>query len=911
MIRRVMLLCTAVAGLIAAGGLAPPSQAASPDPLAGIVETSLPNGLKLLTKEIRSAPVVTIWTWYRTGSRNERPGVTGLSHLLEHMMFRATTSLRQGEIDRLIQRAGGRHNAFTGYDATAYHITLPSDQLEVGLRIEAERMQNCLLDVEDVTREKGVVLSELQGRRNDPEELLEEATRTAAFQVHPYGTPIIGWKQDVASIRQETILDYYRTYYQPNNAVLVIVGDFETQALLALIRKYFGAMYPAPPPPGVAKSEPPQERERRVTVKGAGSTGYLQILYRLPAASHPDLYALEVADALLTAGKSSRLSRALLESGLAAAQASYLARRIDPGWLSFYLTAREGVPLARIERTFDGALARLRAEPVEKVELDRAVNQVRAGHIFQHGSVSGLARVIGTLETTVGHRAIGEYLDRIRQVTAADVQRVARTYFTAETRTVGWFVPESSEPEPGPTGPPAPAAPRGASHGSHASPPHAPAPSAGPESASPLTISSAVSAPASRVVRAVLANGLTLIAAENRLARAVAIQGYVLAGPVVEPPGKAGLAHLTASLLTRGSTLHDAEKLDEWLEYLGATAEFRSGYETVGIQAQALSEHFETVLDYLAECLRAPSFPADELAKAAGRQRSRLLRDAEDVKDRAHRELFARLYPSDHPLHRHPRGRLPDLAGITREDVVAFHGRHYRPDRSVLVIVGDRTPEEILAQVQRAFGGWTRSPGPAAALPPSMPRLPQAMRHTVTLPGKSEAFIMLGGNGIARDHPDFYAAYLATRILGGGLGSRLMRALREDGGMTYGVFAYFYPFLGERPWIVSLQTAPRDVDRAVSLALAEVRRLRETGVTADELERAKASAVGLLTLSLEDQNGQAVMLRDAELFGLGLEFPQRYAEGIRAVTAEQLLAASRAYLDPDRLVRIVVTPPQP
>jgi zinc protease len=891
--------------LLVAGLLAPAVSAGSlagrTDPATGITETVLPSGLKVLTKELRTAPVVTVWTWYRVGSRNERPGATGMSHLLEHMMFRATTSLKTGEIDRLVQGAGGRHNAFTGYDATAYHITLPSDRLEVALRIEADRMQNCLLDVEDVTREKGVVISELQGRLNDPEELLENAVRTAAFRAHPYGSPIIGRKEDVESIRQEAILDYYRTHYQPNNAVLVIVGDFETAEALTLVEKYYAAMVPAPPPPGVNRDEPPQEGERRVSMASPGGTGLLEFLYRLPPGSHPDLAALEVLETLLTDGKSSRLHRALVEAELAASQSGFLSRRLDPGWIAFYFAAREGRPHAVIEAAFLGEIARLQAEPPSQSELEKAINKVRARHIIEHGSASGLALAIGTLETTLGYRAMGDYLTRVRAVTAPDIRRVARAYLTPGSRTTGWLVPEAA---PRGSGPAEAETPRDVTHRSEPLDPPGPFPGRSAAGAAGL-----VAPTGDRVRRTVLDNGLTLIAVEHRAPKAVAIQGYVLAGPVIEPPGKAGLAFLTADLLARGSATRPGRLLDEWLDSLGATAEFRSGYETVGFQARMLSEHFETVLDYLADCLRNPTFPADEVTKAAGRLRARLGRDAEEIKDRAHRELFARLYPSDHPLHRHPRGRLADLPGITREDLVAFHDRHYRPDRTVLVIVGDRTPEEMLAQVRRAFGGWSRSEVPPPDMRPPMPRVARTVRHTVTLPGKAEAFVMLGGNGISRDHPDYYPAFLAARILGGGLGSRLMRVLRDEGGMTYGAHSYFHPFLGERPWIISMQAAPQNVDRAVAVALAEARRLRDTGVDAEELAMAKASAIGLLALSLEDQEGQAFVLRDAELFSLGSDFPRRYVEAIRALTAEQVQSAARTYLDPDRMIQVVVTPP--
>lgn len=904
----------AVAGLglwALLGILLPVAAAAGPGAAAGpdldVRETILGNGLKVLTKELHAAPVVTVWTWYRVGSRNERPGITGLSHQVEHMMFKGTAALKPGQIDRLVQTAGGRHNAFTSFDATAYHITLPGERLETALRIEADRMLNCALDPQELLHEKGVVLSELQGRQNDPEELLEEAVRSVAFRVHPYRQPVIGWKADVQAFTPEVVQDYYRTYYQPNNAVLVIVGDFQTDAALALVRKHFGALPAGPPPPPVIPQEPPQRGERHVIVKEAGATAHLQFLYHVPPARHPDLYPLAVLDAVLTEGKSSRLHRALVETELAASQSSYLSRRLDAGWITFYVTGREGVPHERIERAFTEAVERVRAEPVPDFELQKAINQVRAELTFAQGSVSGLARVIGSMEVGVGYRELGAYLDKIRRVAAADVQRVARQYLAPDNRTVGWFVPQRARPDR--AGPPGaqPPAPRNGVHRSPASPPlPGIEPRAAAQPAAP------VASPGGRVVRTVLANGLTLIAAENRVARSVAIKGYVLAGPVVDPPAKGGLSDVTATLLTRGTSTRSAAAIAEELDFIGASLSIQAEQETVGITAQMLSEHFDKVLDLLADCLRNPAFSAAELAKTVGQLKTLLLEETDDPRQRAQRELFARLYPPDHPLHRNPKGTLADLDGITREDVVQFHRRFYQPARTVLVVAGDFSPERILASVERALGGWTGLPAPPLPARPPMPPVPAGSRHTVALPGKSEAIVMLGGNGITRDHPDYYPAFLANRVLGGGnLGTRLMQSLRERQGMTYAVYSYFWPVLGERPWVLFLQTAPGSVDRAIQAALAEITALRDRGVTAEELAQAQGSAIGSLVLSMEDQIGLAFVLRDTELFNLGLDFPQRFPADIRAVTIEQVRAAARKYLHPDRLVQLVVTPPQP
>ena len=891
--------CRCGIGLAVWSLLALSAASAAPANTSPIRETILPNGLKVLTKELHAAPVVTVWMLYRAGSRNERPGITGISHVLEHMLFRSTKSMKTGEIDRIIQLAGGQHNAYTSYDYTGYHITLPSDRLQTALSIEADRMLNCALDPDELKAELGVVLSELEGRLNDPEEILEESTRAVAFLTHPYHNLIIGQKADVEAVTRDAVRDYYQTYYQPSNAVLVIVGDIQTESTLDLVRKYFAALPSGPPPPPVLAREAVQKGERRVVVKGAGSTFHLQAFFHVPPASHSDSYALTVLDGILTQGKSSRLYKALVETDFAAAVGSDYGRRLDPGWLAFYLTGRGGVAPERIERAFTEAIEQIRKEPVTDRELQKAINQVRAELTMSYGSVSGVARAIGALEMTVGYAEFDRFLAKIGEVTATDVQRVAQAYLGGDNRTIGWFVPLG-----GTAGPMAPAA--GDRSTAHRSPEF---PVRDEISASLVTQDqSSTAAPARSAIRRVLPNGLTLIVAENRVAQSIAIKGYVLAGPAQDPPNKSGLATLTADLSTRGTPTHTAAELADQIDFLGATTTIRAERETVGITAQMLTEHFDVVLAQLADCLRNPTFPPDEVAKALGQLKARVAREMEDPKFRAQRELFAGLFPSGHPLHRDPTGRLEDLSNIGRADVVQFHSDFYRPNRTVLVVVGDITPEQATAAVERRFGDWAPGGPPPAPRPP-IPVVASTVRRAITLPGKSEAIIMLAGNGITRDDPDYHAAFLANRVLGGNdLTSRLMTALRRDGGMTYGVYSYFHPVLGERPWVVTLQTAPRMVERAITAVVAEANRLRDRGVTAAELEEARAGAIGSLVLSMEDQMGMAFVLRDTELFNLGLDFPERFPAALRSVTPAQAEAAARKYIHPDHLVEVVVSP---
>lgn len=417
---------------------------------------SYPNGLTLLTKEIHSAPVVSFWVWYRVGARNEHVGITGVSHWVEHMMFKGTPSLGKGQIMQMVAENGGVLNAFTSDDFTAYFETLPADRLDLALQIEADRIANSLFETEEVERERTVIISEREGSENEPDRLLDEEVSSTAFKVHPYGNGIIGWKSDLRTITRDDLYNHYRTFYVPNNATVVVVGDFDTSEIVAKVGAAFGTYEMRPEIPEVRAVEPEQIGERRVRVEAPGSTAQVEIVYHTPSAAHPDLYPLMVLDALLSGakpmgfggaglGRSARLYKAIVATEIAASAGSYFGLHKDPHLFALAATAKasddhEG-SLLRIEEAFYAEIARLQEGDISQEELDKAVRQSRAQFIYSSDSVSSQAYMFGYLETIYSADMYDEALDKLAQVTPDDVQRVARHYLTARNRTVGWFIP--------------------------------------------------------------------------------------------------------------------------------------------------------------------------------------------------------------------------------------------------------------------------------------------------------------------------------------------------------------------------------------------------------------------------------------------------------------------------------------
>jgi zinc protease len=414
------------------------------------------NGLTILIREMHHAPVASLWSWFRVGSRNELPGTTGISHWTEHMMFKGTTHVPKGELDRLISREGGYNNAMTWIDWTTYYETLPSHRIDLALETEADRMVNALFDAQEVEAERTVIISERQGAENEPSFRLAEAVQAAAFRVHPYHHMVIGDMCDLLQITREDLYQHYRRYYAPNNAVLVLAGDVDVKAVLAKIETLFGATPAGQPIPVLSRDEPPQPGERRVTVEGDGTTTYVELAFRAPPATGPDFFPMLAMNAVLagigrlspfgsgSANRSSRLYRALVETELASSVGGDLPITLDPYLYTVSATVRAGRTPEEVEAAIWNQVARIVADPATGEELGTALKQARAQFAYSSESVTRQALWLGLSEVVADHTWFLSFMDRLDEVTLEDVQRVAAKYLARRNCTVGWYVPQAS-----------------------------------------------------------------------------------------------------------------------------------------------------------------------------------------------------------------------------------------------------------------------------------------------------------------------------------------------------------------------------------------------------------------------------------------------------------------------------------
>jgi zinc protease len=420
------------------------SYAAAQAPAPGVVAATLDNGLRVLLLEDHRSPIVSFQVWYRVGSRNEERGRTGIAHFLEHMLFKGTPRYGRGEFARLIEQNGGQDNAFTSQDVTSYFVNITADKLDLVVELEADRMVNALLDPREIDSERQVVIEERRTRtEDDPSGFLGEEVGALAFRAHPYGQPVIGWMEDLTRITPEEIRAFYRTYYQPGNALVVAVGAFKAPALLATIKEHFGRIPRAPAPPPVLAVEPVQNGERRVVVRKEAQLPIVYVAYHVPNQTSDDAPALEMLSTILSSGRSSRLYRSLIYERQIALNAGgdYSWFSLDPNLFWFWATAMPGQTPETLEKALLAEMERLGQEPVTDLELRRARNQIEAAFVFQEDSIHRRASLLARFELIGGHALKDRYLERIRAVTAADVQRVARAYFLEQRKNTGVLLP--------------------------------------------------------------------------------------------------------------------------------------------------------------------------------------------------------------------------------------------------------------------------------------------------------------------------------------------------------------------------------------------------------------------------------------------------------------------------------------
>jgi zinc protease len=945
----------------------------------GIEEYRLENGMKVLLMENRVAPVATVLVLYKVGSRNEAVGYTGSTHLLEHMMFKGTPTFnkaRNTQIAATLQKIGADFNATTWYDRTNYFQTVPSDQIELAIKLEADRMRNSLIADEDRQSEMTVVRNELERGQNEPTEVLDEAVYAAAFREHPYHHPTIGWRADVEGVPTSRLKAFYDTFYHPNNATVIIVGDFERDDVLNLIVNYFGAYTASSEPiPEVYTEEPPQQGERRLVIRRVGELAVVQIAFHTPgvlgqmnvlsnrdlaerAADPPvenDIYPLIVLSVALSHGITSRLYQSLVETQLAVQAYTNTDQHRDPGLFNAVALVTPGVEPKVVEEKILLELERVGREGLSEAEVEKAKQQIIAQQAYSSDGTYAIAVQLSEAEAVADWRFYKDYTTNIAKVTRADTARVARTYFTEDNRTVGHFIPKQAgaggngngsgngdgtvsmakapslrdlfarrsikfydEPEAdepsaafdrsngetdsvsgvGGSVTPQEQASVAGGRGSKSS--------AAAEANTPQSVGR--SNLASRVARTQLETGATLLVLENHATPTVSLRGSLRAGSYFEPRSKPGLANLTAGMLERGTLRRDKLQLASDLESVGAEMDFSTDPFAVNFAARSLAKDLPLVIRSLAEELREPAFPADELEKLKQQTIASIQEQQANTRYRGYERFTGVIFDPEHPFFVPPGERLIEsINSITVEDVRAFYQKYYGGRSLILVTTGDVSADEVRAQFTQAFDSFG---GPESVdISVRDPEQQQgARREVVILKEKASVDVLIGTAAqLRRDSSDYYAAMIANSALGQStLSSRLGLQVRDKEGLTYGINSIFRaPTLAAGPWYVGVTVNPQNVEKAINSALTVLRDYVEHGIREEELADEKSSAIGSFKVGLATNAGLSRALWNAEFYGLGVNYIDRYPQIIQAVTVEEVNAAIRKYFRPEHLTVVV------
>ena len=867
-------------------------------------EVKLPNGLTVLLKESHAAPVFTAQVWFRVGSRNEHTGITGISHILEHMQFSSSKNYKKGEISKMVHERGGIDNAATSTDFTYYWELLSSENLEFAIKTMAERVGKALLLDSEFQKERTVVLSELEGNENDPDTLLYQGLMATAFTASSYQWPTIGWRSDVRNYDRSQLLSYYHAYYHPNNATMVLVGDFDSEKALALVKKYLGSLPAATLPRAPYTTEPMQHGERRLVISREGTAERVMMGYHVPGLTDPDTYPLMVLDQVLSGGRASRLYQALVETGMATSAWSSAGSREQPSLFMLGATARQGVKADQLEKALIEQAEKAKTGVPSDDEMRAAKNQLEAYFVYQNDSVSDQGEQLGYYNTLTTWRYLEQLIGKLKAVTPEQVRDVARKYLTTDNLTVGTFIPT------GPSqGGPSPAGSGGGPLRATLGVSHYRAPG---EKAVPSIPYSLLPIPSVKPYRVTLDNGMVVIVQENHSNPTVAIAGNLKAGRCFDPAGRNGVASLTSEMLGRGTKTRTTLQLAREPESVGAQVDTSSDVEYASFTAKSLTKDFPLVLDLLSDELRNASFPGDQFEKARGEMLSGLAQSKESPQAQAARAFYNTIFPAGHPYHRLTvEDAQKSLQGIARDDLTAFYAKYYRPDTTIMVIAGDVDSKQAVELVRKYFGDWkAEGPAPKVDIPTIEPPK-QGNKVVIPMMDKTEADVYFGyPMGMKRSNPDFYAMRIANQILGGSgaLVSILGEDIREKNGLVYDVGCSFDAGLGAGPWYATLGSSPANVDKAIDLLRKDVTRFKQTGATKEQFERAREFVVGVFPIALETNSGVARVLLSAEFYGLGMSYIRDYAKIYRAVTFAQVNAAAKKYLRPESATLVIAGP---
>jgi zinc protease len=868
---------------------------------------TLENGLRVYSMPDPNTANVSVQVWYDVGSVDDPQGRSGFAHLFEHIMFKSTRNMPEQFFDRLTEDVGGFNNASTYDDFTNYYEVVPANHLERILWAEADRMGSLVVNEESFASERDVVKEELRQRvlASPYGRLFYLLLPQVNYNIHPYGRPGIGSIEDLDAATVEDVRAFHATYYRPDNAVLVVSGNFDQAQLDAWVDEYFADIArPDRPIPRDYPTEPARNEPRAYTVHAPNvPLPAVMISYPQPESTSPDLPALMVLDAILANGESSRLYQSLVYDQQIAAQVfTNFEATQDPGAYSVFAILSGGQTADAGLAALEAQIARMRDEAVTQAELDEAKNEIVTATIQGRETAYGRAFELADAVIRYGDAAYADrLLAAIQATTAADVQRVARSILNEQRRVVVRYLPDEE----------------GATGDTVVTSPNIQAPTLNiPQSDIPVfTLAAegqreAPPAPGTPVDARIpdssqrtLANGLRVIVAPNRALPLVSADLRVASGGSADPADRAGLASMTADLLTRGTTTRSATEIARQIESLGADISSGAGVDSSAVSLQTRADRVDEAFTVFADVARNPAFAQEELDRAQQEALDGLQVALSQPGSIAGFAMTRAIYGEA------PYGAVASersLSAITRDELGVYHSTYWRPDNAVLVIAGHVSPEEGFALAERHFGEWPRPVAARPAQPDASASAPGPRAIVIDLPQTGQAAVSMGLRGVARTDADYFPLLVANNVLGGGYSARLNNEIRIRRGLSYGAGSSLQARMAPGPIVASAQTRNDAAVQVYQLMRAEIDRIGDELVPESELTARKAVLIGGFGRSIETTSGLAGQISTLALYGLPPERLGAYVSDVSSVTPEQARAAAARYFDPDRADVVIV-----
>lgn len=842
---------------------------------------TLPNGLRVLLQEVRRAPVVSVQAWMQVGSADEAGPEAGLSHMLEHMLFKGTSERGVGTIARDIEGCGGEINAYTSFDQTVLHLTVPSRHLRRGLDVARDAVVRPALDPEEFAMEKEVVLEEIRRGEDDPGQRLSKAVFAEAYGVHPYGRPVIGTMESVRAFTPELLRDFHSRWYCPRNATLVVTGDADSDVMLRVVEERFGDWMDTPVPARERTPEPLHDGLRVRVMAEAVVEARVELIFPLPAVDHPDIPVADVMAVILGQGESSRLNQEIrLKQQLANHVHAFSYTPRDPGMLLVGALAPPGA-VEPLIGALAGELGRMARDGVAPEEVQRATINILSDRVYERETVEGIARKLGYFESLFGDPAAeARYYAGVTDVTASDVRRFAAETLALGRAAAGVMVP---------TDQPITAAQveRGLGDG------------LGPAS----------SIPAERAVgphteRRELPGGMTLVVRENPGNNLVSLRLGIRGGLLEESPRNNGVHNLLARSWPRGTGRRSAVEVAEAMDEIAGRVSSFSGRNSLGLSATFLASGLRRGLDLFREVLLEPAFDPAEI----DRMRALTIEGIRSIPDNpismAFLHFHRALYPG-HPFRLPVMGTEASVRRLTPGSLRATYRRGLRRQGSVVVAVGDFDGARMTERLSSILASLPPAGDKTLRDPPVLP-LTTVRRRSVGV-DKEQAHLVVGFPGVTVVDPDRHALEVLAAILAGQSG-RLFLDLRDRQGLAYSVTAWSQEAVAPGFFAVYIGTERSKLDRARDGIHTHLRRLRDEPVPDDELQRAVQYLVGNFEIGLQRGGAVASRMLFDELYGLGHDSMATYADRLLSLTAADLQRVAQDRLDLDRHVELTLVP---